>query len=273
MTATLGAQTAGPVVKDHRPRWVDVLASEWRKLRTLRSTGWTLFTACFIVLGLCALVTFLAGSNYGQHGHYPEPLRLITGSWLLGNLVFMVMGVMAVTNEYATSLIVPTFLATPRRLWAWTAKIAVFGAVVTVISFVLTFVQFFIGQAVLSTYSRVPHISLHQHLVLRIVIGGALYNLVIALMGLALGAIVRQTAGAIAIFAGIWLVLPGLFQALPDSWKNPLNEYWPTQAGKSITLRVPDPHTLTAWWGLGEFALVVAVLLAVAGYLVVRRDP
>jgi ABC-2 type transport system permease protein len=261
------------LVADHKPRWIDAASSELRKLRTLRSTGWTLFTACFIVIGFCLLATFLGGSNYGQHGHSPRPLNLITGSWILGNLAFMVMGVMAITNEYATSLVVSTFLATPRRLWVWTAKIAVFGAVIGVVSFVLAFVQFFIGQAVLSTYSRVPHISLNQHLILRIVIGGALYNLVIALMGLALGAIVRQTAGAIAIFVGIWLVIPALFQALPDSWKNPLTEYWPTQAGTSITKRIPDPHTLTAWWGLGEFALVVAVLLVIAGYLVVRRDP
>lgn len=255
------------------PSWANTVASEVRKLRTLRSTGWTLVVAVAMVIGFCLLATFLVGSNYGNNGHHPDPLRLVTGSWTLGNLAFLVMGVMVITNEYATGLAVSTFLATPRRIKVWTAKLTVFGGMVLVVSIVLTFVEFFIGQGVLSLYDKVPPLSLNQPDVLRIVVGEALYNTLMALMGISLGAMIRQTAGAIATFVGFWLVVPLLFLPLPDSWKNPLTEYWPTEAGTSISVVSPGPHHLTAWWGLGEFALFVAVLLSVAGYLVVRRDP
>ncbi|MGH9106743.1 MAG: ABC transporter permease subunit, partial [Acidimicrobiales bacterium] len=67
-------------------------------------------------------------------------------------------------------------------------------------------------------------------------------------------------------------VLPLVLEALPTSWRNPVEKYWPTQAGAQVQEVSHQAHALTAWWGLGELALFVAVLLVVAGYALTKRD-
>ena len=105
----------------------------------------------------------------------------------------------------------------------------------------------------------------------RAVIGAALYLTVVGLFGLGLGAIVRNTAGGIAAFAGIMFVLPPLMNVLPTSWNNAASPYLPLQAGEAIMSTSSGNH-LSPWVGLGLFAAYAAAALAVAAVLLVRRD-
>ena len=94
---------------------------------------------------------------------------------------------------------------------------------------------------------------------------------VTVVLGIALGAVI-SAAAAIACMMAVLLVLPGIAQALPDSWRNPVTEFWPTQAGSQLTSVHHSAHTLQPWPGFGVMCLFVAIVYAIAWTLLDRRD-
>jgi hypothetical protein len=150
------------------------------------------------------------------------------------------------------------------------AKTLVFGTVALVAGEIISFVTFFIGQAII--HGKAPSASIGQHEVFRAVFGAGLYLAVLALLGLALGVILRHAAAAIGAGIAILLVLPGIANALPTSWSRPIEKYWPTNAGRQVAQVVRDAHTLTPWLGLAVFVAFVAVMLAVGFALLEGRD-
>jgi ABC-2 type transport system permease protein len=257
----------------------DLLSAEWTKIRSVRSTVWTLTLFVVISLGLTALFTWLTVSNWnGQHAAdrnarvVLDPVGFILGSGLfLGQLTICVLGVLVITTEYSTGVIRASLLAVPRRLEMLTAKIAVFAALMIVVAEIVAFGSFFIGSAIL--HSRVP-VSLGDRNVTRAVVGTGLYLTVLGLFSLAIGTLIRHTAGAISAAIGAVLVLPILAGLLPGSWGAHVNGYLPEQAGILIGQQHPpaDGNVLSAWQGFGVFCLWTAVLLALAAYLMQRRD-
>src|SRR5438270_172232 len=119
--------------------------------------------------------------------------------------------------------------------------------------------------------------STYWTFVVAIVLGAGLYLVLIGLYGSAVALLVRHAAAGIAIVVGTLFIVPGVVQLLPSSWVNPIEEYWPagvvdTNAGPQIFLTHHNSHALSAWQGLGEFALFVGVVIAVAFYFLERRD-
>jgi ABC-2 type transport system permease protein len=258
------------------PSLVDTIRSEWTKLKTLRSTVITLAIAGVIVIGLSALGSFLIAANESSelkhHGSLPSPLDTIQGGWGIGMLAFMVLGVMAISNEYSSTLIGVTLLATPKRSRVLLAKVIVFSVTMFVISEVMSFINFFVGHAIISAYPAYPNVSLTTHLVLRVVIGMGIYVTLVGLLGLGAGALLRHTAGAIVACVAFLFILPGILSALPNSWSNPIGEYWPTEAGRRLIVLDHGPNTLSAWVGTADLALFIVVLLLIAGYALSKRD-
>ena len=107
---------------------------------------------------------------------------------------------------------------------------------------------------------------------LRAVAGIGLYGAGIALFGLALGALLRSTAGAVSALVALLYVLPGLSATLPSGISHPIQKFWPTLAGAQITDVVPAPDALGPWTGMGVMALGVAVVLAAAAWRLTRKD-
>ena len=134
----------------------------------------------------------------------------------------------------------------------------------------MSFVNFFVSHAIASGYALFPDPAIGDHNVLRAVIGMGIDAALAGLMGLALGGLLRSTAWSITAGVAITFVLPLIFNFLPSSWSNPLLEYWPTQAGSQLEEVNRQSHALTAWWGTGDLALFVLLLL-VAGGLPPRR--
>ena len=257
----------------------DLLSAEWTKIRSVRSTIWTLTLFVVLTLGLTALFTWLTVSNWNGPRAAErdarvvlDPVGFILGSGLgLGQLTIAVLGVLVITTEYSTGVIRASLLAVPRRLEMLTAKIAVFAALMIMIAEIIAFGSFFIGSALL--HSRVP-VSLGDRNVTRAIVGTGLYLTVLGLFSLAMGTLIRHTAGAISAAIGIVLVLPILAGLLPGSWGAHVNGYLPEQAGILIGQQHPpaDGNVLSAWQGFGIFCLWTAVLLAVGAYLLKRRD-
>ena len=163
-------------------------------------------------------------------------------------------------------------LATPKRLRLLSAKAAVFAVMAVVSGEVVSFVNFFVSRAIASGYALFPDPAIGDHNVLRAVIGMGLDAGLAGLMGLGLGTLLRSTAWSITTAVAITFVLPLIFSFLPSSWSNPILEYWPTEAGSQLEEVNRQAHALTAWWGTGDLALFVFLLLALAGYLLVKRD-
>jgi ABC-2 type transport system permease protein len=257
----------------------DLMSAEWTKIRSVRSTIWTLTLFVVITLGLTALFTWLTVANWtGQRAAdrdarvVLDPVGFILGSGLgLGQLTLCVLGVLVITTEYSTGTIRASLLAVPRRLEMLTAKAVVFAGLLIVVAEIVAFGSFFIGSAIL--HSKVP-VSLSDHNVTRAVVGAGLYLTVLGLFSLAIGVLIRHTAGAITTAIGVVFVLPILAGLLPGSWGAHVNGYLPEQAGTLIGQQHPpaDGNVLSAWEGFGVFCLWTAVLLAIGAYLLRRRD-
>ena len=130
------------------------------------------------------------------------------------------------------------------------------------------FLAFFISQAVL-THQHVNVTIGHPH-ALRAVVGDALFLTALAIFCVSLGALIRNTAGGIAAFAGIMFVIPPLMNVLPTNWNNDASPYLPLSAGERILETTGG--TLSPWGGFAVFAAYAVASLAIAAVLMRRRD-
>jgi ABC-2 type transport system permease protein len=251
-----------------------VALSEWTKLRSVRSTRWSLLAMLALIIGIGILACTVFEARW-PHLAAPErrdfrPLRVNLAGVNFGQLAVGVLGVLVITAEYSTGMIRSTFSAVPTRLPVLWGKALVFGAVAFVLSLPAVFIVFFAGQSILS--GQHINIGISHPGVLRALIGAALFLTVMGLFGLGLGAIVRNTAGGIATLAGIVFVLPPVVGLLPSSITNSVDPYLPSNAGGAVWTINPDPHTLAPWAGFGLFCGYAAVALAIAALLMRRRD-
>ncbi len=192
------------------------------------------------------------------------------GGWHIAELAIGVLGVLVITGEYSTGQIRSTFAAVPHRLPVLWAKTIVYAGVTMVLMLAASLIAFFVSQPILSQHHVQTSFSAPN--VARCVVGAALFMTAAGVLGLALGALVRNTAGGIATFAGIMFVLPGITAILPNSWGDSISPYLPLNAGTSIIALHADPHTLTAWPGYLLFCGYTIGALAVSALLLTRRD-
>ncbi len=261
-----------------RARFVNLMRAEWTKIRSVRSTVWTLLIFIVVCVGLTALITWLTESHWtGPHAAsrdasvISDPVSFILGTGVgLGQLAIAVLGVLVMTTEYSTGVIRASLLAVPRRLPMLAAKAVVFAVLLIVVTEIVTFCSFFIGSAIL--HAHVP-VSLGDSGVTRAVTGAGLYLTVLGLFALAIGTMIRHTAGAISTAIGVVFVLPILSGLLPGNWGAHINAYLPEQAGTLIThTREQSGDLLSPWQGFGVMCIWTVLLLAVAAYLLKRRD-
>ncbi|HEU5332382.1 MAG TPA: ABC transporter permease [Actinocrinis sp.] len=253
-----------------------LLLAEWTKLRTVRSTVWSFIVLIVAVIGFTALFMALTVGQWStmqpadQAQIRLDPVPQILGSGLfLGQLAVCVLGVLVATSEYSTGMIRSTLLAAPHRLQMFGAKALVFTIPVLVVGEVLSFSSYSIGKAILS--SKAPT-SLSDPYVTRAVVGEGLYLSLLGLFALAIGQIIRHTAGAITTVIALVLVLVPLAGLLPGNLGKHVSAYLPTNAGSQIMQIYPKDQILTAWQGFGVFAIWTAVLLAIGAYMLVERD-
>jgi len=181
--------------------------------------------------------------------------------------------VLIITTEYSSGMIRTTFTAVPQRGLVLAVKAVIFACVTLVASVMTTFVTFFASQAILNRGTVKYGVSLSSPHALRIVIGAALYMTVCALLGVALGALLRSTAAAITALAGLLFILPIMMNFLPVSWhRDAIAQWLPSNAGMQIVEKVTQPLQFSPWVGLAVFAGWVAVAFAAGLVLLRRRD-
>ena len=253
----------------------NVLTSEWTKIRSVRSTYWTLLSAAVTIVGLSAIVCAVFVAQYDKlsvqdkAGFDAASASLVGG--ILAQLAIAVLGVLVITSEYGSGMIRATFAAVPQRLTVLAAKATVFTAVTVAVTTTACFVAFFIGQGILS--AKDVGVSLGAPNALRTVVGTGLYLAILGLLALGLGTLIRKTAGAITAIVGILFVLPVLSSFLPSSMEA-IQKYLPSNTAQAILSgnSSAGDDVLSAWLGLGVFFLYAAVALGAAAFALVHRD-
>jgi ABC-2 type transport system permease protein len=283
-----------------------VLASEWTKLRSVRSTYWTIGSLLVVSVGLAAAIGAGAAaainSDATNKAGFDATQVSLSIFFYLGQLIIAVLGAMTITSEYSTGMIRTSLTAMPRRAVLFWSKLLVFTGATLVISIVTSFLAFFLGQAVLSGTgvsasvfhnTTVPIVATRSpgskpggniafqgiytvtsgH-VLTAIIGTALFVTAAALIAYGIGAILRHTAGTIGAAVGILFVLPIIVQLLPNSWRDDIERFVPGSSGTLLTqtLGTRDAHLWSTWPQFGVTLIWVAVLVGVGAYLFRKRD-
>ena len=279
------------------------IRSEFTKLRSVRSTYWTIAAMVIVSVGFAAIAGFAIANNLHNNpvnkAGMDATQASLGGFFELGQLIIAVLGALTITSEYSTGMIRTSLTAMPRRGTVYAAKLLVFGAVTLVVSLITSFIAFFVGQAAMSgsgvsaslfhsvtipanavqngpagnvTFSGT--IVITPATVLTAIIGTALFVTVVAMIAFGLGAIIRHTAGAITSAIGLMFIIPVIVQLLPNTWRWDIMRFFPDAAGRvlSVTVGQQNPHLWSAWPQFGVTLVYAAVLLGVGAYLFRKRD-
>jgi ABC-type transport system involved in multi-copper enzyme maturation permease subunit len=252
-----------------------VVRSEWMKFRSLRSTLYTLLAAVVLTIGIGALFSAVTASQYHTFSAADkaafDPISTSLTGISFAVVAFGVLGVLLMSGEYSTGMIRSSLTAVPRRLPVLWAKLAVFAGAIFSVSLVTSFISFFVGQALLSSHHLSVAITAPD--ALRSVIGAALYVTVAGMIGVALGALFRNTAAGISTFAAAFFVIPPLTGLLPASVSAHVSQYLPSNAGEVLwggTNGVANP--LSPWTGFAVLCGYAVILIAGAAWRLRRAD-
>jgi ABC-2 type transport system permease protein len=296
------------------------IASEFTKIRSVRSTYWTLAALLVVSIGIGAAIT---GGMAGNFSHNPAnkagfdaTQASLIAFFEIGQLIIGVLAAMTITAEYSTGMIRTSLTAQPRRGTIYAAKAIVLTSLTLIVSLVTSFIAFFVGQALLSgtgvsaslfhsvTIPQNANVTCPQNgaggggggggglppgckvvfagtdvispsTVLMAIIGCALFVTLVALIAFGVGAIVRHTAGAIAIVIAALFIIPVLEQALPSNWRWDIMRFLPDAANQVVSITISgsgNPHLWSAWPQFGVTALWTAALVAAGAYLFRKRD-
>ena len=293
------------------------IASEFTKIRSVRSTYWTLAALLVVSIGIGAAITGGSAANFSHNlankAGFDATQTSLVAFFEIGQLIIAVIAALAITSEYSTGMIRTSLTAQPRRGTVYAAKAIVLTSLTLIVSLVTSFIAFFVGQALLSSSgvsaSLFHSVTIPQNAnvtcpqkglgggggglppgckvvfsgtyvispstVLLAIIGCALFVTLVAILAFGIGALVRHTAGAIAIAIAALFIIPVLEQALPNQWRWDIMRFLPDAANRVVSVTIPgsaDPHLWSAWPQLGVTALWAAALLGAGAYLFRKRD-
>jgi ABC-type transport system involved in multi-copper enzyme maturation permease subunit len=253
-----------------------LLRAEWTKIRSVRSTAWSLVLLVVAGIGLNTLVVGLAIANWSttsastKASYAADPTGFLAAAVALAQIPLCVLGALVITSEYSTGMIRSSVLAVPRRVPMLAAKAVVFGVLAFVVGQIVGFGSYLIAQAIIGNH--LPE-SLGDLSTLRAVFGVGLYLAVLGLFAFAIGALVRHTGAAITIAVGFVVVVSQLASLLPGSVGHHIQDYLPSNAGLMITrAHQESENLLSPWQGFGVMCIWTVALLGVATYALKRRD-
>ena len=271
MSATL--MESGAVVERtgvRRPGMAAVLRSEWIKLTTVRSTWWTLAATFVLGAGLTVLLCWANADWLASADADESPGSFITWGMMIAQITAVVLGALVVTTEYGTGMIRTSFAAVPARGRVLAAKSIVVVALLFVVGTATALVGYVGGNYFLDREGI--GLALEGD-VLRAMYGSGLYLAGIGLFTVAVGFLLRHTAGTISIVLALMLILGNMVNLVPGAFGDWLTKLMPGNAGSAISTPVSfNPNLLDPWVGFAVFCAEIAVLLAAAYVVVKRRD-
>jgi len=271
---TVSATGTGTAPASVPARARDVLASEWIKFRSVRSSYLVLLFAAAAAVGVGYLVTHSDATHWATMSAQAraafDPVSDSFAGLGLAQLAFGALGVLAISSEYATGLIRTTFASVPRRRAVLAAKAAVVGVITLLAGELIAFATFFTGQQALSAQHL--DVTLAHPGALRGVLAAGFYLAVMAWAGLGLGAVIRHTAGAITAMVGVVFLLPQIVHALPAPWDTRIGRFTLDGAAQQMIAQHPRPGYFPAGPSFLVVAAYAVVAIIAAAFVITRRD-
>ncbi|WP_026403950.1 ABC transporter permease [Actinomadura rifamycini] len=251
-----------------------VLRAEWSKLGTLRSGRIALAAAAAALpaIGVIDAAGFdpAAVPEDGTVPDSRDAVAVALTGMPFAVLAVAVLGALGSAGEYGTGLIRATLTAVPRRLPVLWSKCAVYGGAVLAVAVLAAVASFLLGGLALPP--EADALSLADPGVPRRLAGAGAHLALVAVIAVALGMLVRNSAGAIAVLVAALLVLPELVGLLPGGLPDAVRPYLPSSAGAAMTAAPSAPDLLGPWAGAAVLASWTAAAVAGAAVRLVRTD-
>ncbi|MGS0683603.1 ABC transporter permease [Nakamurella sp. GG22] len=259
------AEQVRPVADpDRGPGPGRLVLSELTKLRSVRSSWWTIFLAALIGLGLAVAIAYTLGAVDGPSDDLgADNVATVLASTGFAALVLGVLGALQMSGEYATRTISVSLAAVPRRWPLLAAKAAVLVAVVAPLSLAISAGAVLIGDATISGGLAFSWVA---------VLGNTAYLTTAALLGLSLATIVRNTAMSITALVAVLFVLPPLLPLLPWSWIDTVADHFPDTARQSLISTLPGTSALSNVAAISTLTAWTLAPLVAGAILLTRRD-
>ena len=260
----VAAPSLGP---ERGPSFGRLARSEWTKLRSLRSTWWSLALAALIGIGFAigAAVSLNSGAVRSVSGEaLPEDdVFTVLGTIGVIALVLGVLGALQMSSEYASGTISVSLTAVPKRRPLLVAKAAVLVAVVAPLSLAVSAGALVIGDAIIEGGLPFSWPA---------VLGNTAYLTAVAVLGLSLATLTRSTAAAIAVLVAMVFILPPLLPALPGNWPETIADFLPSGAQDSLIRTVPGTAPISDVAAVRTLVAWTLLPLTAGAILLTRRD-
>jgi ABC-2 type transport system permease protein len=268
---TAGIRPSGQAAPPLAVRARDLLASEWTKFWSVRSTYWTLLVAAVTPVAFSDLIAFAFAQPSAKHSPGPPPDPLLPAFYSLeyAVLAVCVLGVLQFSSEYSTGLIRTTFVAVPRRRAVLAAKAVITGFTTLIAGEITSFASFFIDQAVL--HARDLGVPWSHPGVPGAVAASGTLLFVCAMLALALGVITRHTAGGIAATVAL-IALPSILGVLPRPWGGRIGRFTIIDAAQQVALLHPRADMFSPATSMLVLLAWPAVALVIAAAVITRTE-
>jgi ABC-type transport system involved in multi-copper enzyme maturation permease subunit len=264
------------------PSFLRVLNSEFIKFRTLLSTLILLACTVLVVVGFGALSAWGTGQFAEEAMRDPEAAAAVAaqgGDLAIGiptsgigfaQLILGSLAVLLMSSEFSTGMARSTFAAVPKRTPAFVAKLLV----VTVTAFVVTAVSVYLAGLVslpiVDNYDLKLDLASSQSIKMLLI--NSAYVAAVAAIGMALGSLLRNSAGGIMSLVGLFFVAPIAFQLIPGDFFVQTRKYLPGNTVEPMTAVQHMPDTLEAWQAALVLGAWVVIPLVLAAVVLKKRD-
>lgn len=254
----------------------EAMDSEFAKIRSVRSTFWTLLVCLVLSVGISVLIAAVTSANWNSIDPSERAsldMSSVVAGVYFGVLVTGVLGVLVVSSEYGTGMMRTSLTAFPRRGTLFVAKAVVLTVVVLIVGLVIAFASYLIASPFYTKHG--VRLSLGEAANLRALLAVPVYLTLVALMGLGLGYLLRHTAAAISSLVGLLFVIPIITNFLPGTVGKDINKIVPSNAGGAMMVThrtTTGTPPLSPLAGFITLLIWTAVLLVPAFVLYRRRD-
>lgn len=263
------------------PSFLRVLNSEFIKFRTLLSTLILLGSTIVVIVGIGALAAWGIGQALQSSNANPQRSAALAAQGDIAasapsagisfaQLILGSLAVLIISSEFTTGMARSTFTAVPKRIPAFAAKLLV----VVVSAFLVTALSLYLaGLVAVPIFNQYGHtLDVSSGNYVRTLLINSGYVAAVAALGLALGALIRNSAGGIMSLVGIFFVLPIALQIIQGDFVKELRKFIPANTLAPMTASEHLPETLEAWQAALVLGAWVVIPVVLAGVLLKKRD-
>ncbi|WP_312178782.1 ABC transporter permease subunit [Arthrobacter sp.] len=262
-----------------------ILRSEWIKVTTVPSTVILIATTLVVMVGLGAFFAWnVVVSKEIMAEASPEMMAQMGGAMdmqamahmvptsglIFGQLLIASLAVVLIASEYSTGMIRSTMVAAPKRIPALLGKTVIIALIAFVVGAVSAFLSYLVGQPILNSADL--GFSLNVDGMVGSIINTGTFLALVAVIGTALGTLLRSTAGGVVTTIGLLMILPILSSIFNVEWVTDVSRFLPSNAGNQLVALEIAEDALNQWQGGLVLAAWAVVLLVIALVVTKRRD-